>query len=161
MKPINKKKNHKNFILVVGGKMNSKKQKKLLYKHFDGKLSGKEETELMTNLKNSKELQRENEIISTLRDKLRESGQVSFSPYFEQKVMQKINGIDTAQNEILFDVFFSQFRKLAVSAVAVVVLLFSLNAGKAGEFNLEKIFNIPEVTLEDVADPIFMFLWSK
>lgn len=142
--------------------MNNKKLTSLLYKQFDSKLSPDEERELAADLNNSAELQKEFEKIKILRENIHDSARSSFSPFFAQKVMQKIDNVRLIDNrsDALFETLFVQFRKVAFTAIALIILIVSYNIGKGGKLTLSNALATPEVTIENLIDPTSTLGWS-
>lgn len=141
--------------------MNKDRIRELIYRQFDTRLSDSEQKELTAGLETFDDLQKEYEDIGKIREGIKESAQTSFSPYFKQKVMQRISELDNENQPVLFDSLFPAFRKLALTAVAVIVILASINAGVNGELSVNSIFNIPKTTIGTVMDSAFTFLWSN
>ncbi len=142
--------------------MNNKKLTSLLYKQFDSKLSLDEERELAAALNNSAELQREFNQIKMLRESIHVSAKSNFHPFFAERVMQKIDNVRLVDNrsDALFDTLFVQFRKVAFTAIALIILIVSYNIGKGGKLTLSNALATPEVTIENLIDPTNTLGWS-
>jgi hypothetical protein len=131
-----------------------KKLKDLLYRSFDLDLNPKEKKMLEEVLAQSKELQKEKEMIASLRLDIEESEKSSFNPGFADKVMNEIILSDqNSQNEQFFDSLYVLFRPIAIAATVLIIIIAGYNMSSTGQFSVEGALGIPEVTVDDVYDP--------
>jgi hypothetical protein len=133
-----------------------KKILKLLYRSFDDELNEKEREQLENALKESKELQKENERIHAQRQALSESTPASFKPFFAERVMNRIESPGKKKNgiESFYESLWMMFRRFAIvgAALLLLLLIYNLQSGDilstdeilfASDFTFEEILNLP------------------
>jgi len=140
------------------GKKIDKKVLKLLYRSLDGDLKDKHQKKLDETLKKSEELRKEKEKVLAQRQAVTDSASQSFSPFFAERVMSKIDGLGEKKNglEAFYESFMAAFRKVAVVSAAVLVLLVSYNLVKSDIVPEDELFFVADTTMEEILDlPLF------
>ena len=131
-----------------------KKLQDLLYRSFDSDLNQKEKKILDEALVHSEELREEKEIITSLRNNIERGKTTSFKPFFADRVMEKIQtSKQVDENEQFFESLFVIFRPIAVAAVILIIIIAGYNINTTGQFSIEGVFGVQEVTIDDVYDP--------
>ena len=137
--------------------------KELLYKSFDSILSEKEKTFLKEELEKSDELKKlQNEILS-LRNRVKNSAYTEFNPYFETRLLNKIyqssrqNGLLTG----LYDSVEMSFKKIALTAAAILLLLVLYNVTEGNISSIEALLGIYQTPIEYALDPAIHILGSE
>lgn len=142
--------------------MKSNEINKLIYKSFDGSLTKKESTKLERCLKESEEIQKEFNRLKVIRDKISGSALTSFKPFFEERVMTKINY--PAKNEDYLSNWtislVSSFRRIALTAIIILVVLVTYNLNNGNKYSIENLLGINETSMEHDFDPIHYLMWS-
>ena len=94
-----------------------------------------------------------------MRNAFSASGQKSFKPFFEERLLAKLSEKPESANgfELFLDSFTVSFKRIALSAVIIIILLISLNLSSSDKISLESVLGIPEVTVEETLDPINLF----
>ncbi len=136
--------------------MNAINTEKLLIKKLDGNISLKDEIKLRKLFKNSDELEIELKRIKNLREVVAQSITTGFSASFENKVMNKIqteNVFKFSPIDDFLESVFTQFRRLAVPTLAILLLLVTLTFIYSGEISLDPIFGSYELTIEESLNP--------
>ena len=141
------------------GKVMTKKILKLLYRSFDTELTQKDQKRLDDALDNSEELRMERERALAQRQALSESGSQSFTPFFAERVMGKIESIgQTKKNgfELFYETFKAMFQKLAIASAVVLLVLVSYNLIKSDILPQEEIIFASDAAMEEILDlPLF------
>ena len=130
---------------------------KLLIRSLDEKLSEEDERKLSDALKNSEGFLLEKQRLLKLRNDISESAVNSFEPFFAEKVMNKIESAQkpgTSVNHI-DRIFYYVFRRFAVIGAAAVLLFIVYNFILTGQISLSALFGIPEITYEEIIEPVF------
>lgn len=131
----------------------NKKILKLLYKSFDADLSEKEKS-LLENALNTSELLREEKLkIEKMRKTVSDSVEKSFSPFFAERVMQKIEEPKSNLNDTIDEYFNSlvlSFRRVALAGSVVVLVLLINNFITGGGISLDTALSLQQVSIEDV-----------
>lgn len=136
--------------------MNAINTEKLLIKKLDGNISLKDEIKLRKLFKNSDELEIELKRIKNLREVVAQSITTGFSASFENNVMNKIqteNVFKFSPIDDFLESVFTQFRRLAVPTLAILLLLVTLTFIYSGEISLDPIFGSYELTIEESLNP--------
>ena len=130
----------------------------LLYQSFDRELSEDEVKQLEAALSDSAELRDEKARIEKLRNIFADAPAEKFSPYFAQKVMNKIKYSEQpdSETEHFMDELMYVFRRIAFVGAACAIFLLAYNFIVFDQISLSAIFGIPEVTLEEITEPIFV-----
>jgi len=135
----------------------NKKILKLLYRSFDTPLNEYEEEKLKKALSESEDLRREKERVENIREMITESGDSSFSPFFADKVMREINTLseETIHLEMITDWLSLFFKRVAIAGAVVAAILIFYNLKDASQVSLAEVFNVPEITVEEIVEPVF------
>jgi len=130
----------------------------LLYRSFDRELSEDEANQLEAALSESAELRDEKARIEKLRNIFTDAPAEKFSPYFAQRLMNKIKYSEQpdSETEHFMDEFMYVFRRIAVMGAACAIFILAYNFIVFDQISLGAIFGIPEVTFEEIAEPIFV-----
>jgi hypothetical protein len=134
----------------------NQKMLELLYRSFDAELSTEEQQQLEQALASSKQLTREKEELTRLRTIVSDEAAQSFKPFFAARVMRRIRSVpERAKNgDLFFESLITFFKPVAIAAMILLLVLFSYNMGKSKNFTLAGAFAEPEITLEEVLDPL-------
>jgi hypothetical protein len=130
----------------------NKKIIELLYRSFDDKLTEAEQQGLDQALSDSKELREEKSRIAQMRTAISDSGQVSFKPFFAEKVIRRIREAQQAQ-ESFFDSLIYVFRPVVIAVTILLLALMSFNLFNSNHKTVATAFGEPEITLEHALDP--------
>lgn len=130
----------------------------LLYKSFDSSLTSKEREILKKGLTESAALRKEKEKIELMRERLADSKQVSFKPFFAEKIINRIqtDRKQQEQQESVFDSLVTLFRPIAFTTAMILIILLSYNMKKTENYSLAGALGQEQVTLEQVMDPTYM-----
>ena len=116
----------------------------LLLHSFDSKLSDTHQKQLDNAVETSEELQRlKNEHVK-MRTSIMSFQQTSFSPFFAERVLSRIQ----QQKESIVDLFRLVFRPVAVAALLLIIIFTSYNIGRANSFTLVAALGIQKPSLE-------------
>ena len=140
------------------GKDTDSKALKLLYRSLDVDLKVKDQNRLDKALEESEELRKEKERILVQRQALANSSSQSFSPFFAERVMHRIEGLGQKKNglEVFYENFMTAFRKVAIVSAVVLVLLISYNVIKSDIVPEDELFFMADTTMEEILDlPLF------
>lgn len=135
----------------------NKETLKLLVRSLDEKLSETEEKILSDALKDSEELRLEKQRLLELRRDISAAAVDGFEPFFAEKVMNRIESVkksNTAVNHI-DRLFYFVFRKFAIIGATAVLLFVVYNFIQTGQISLSALFGIPEITYEEIIEPVF------
>ena len=129
--------------------------KQLLYESFDRNLSNREQDVLDKALADSIELQSERTHIIEMREKLSNSNEQKFEPFFADRVMTKVRESHN-QNDSneFFEGITLLFRPVAIAATVIIITLVSINLLKSNQASFEGALAVPEVTMSDAYDPL-------
>lgn len=125
---------------------------KLLYKSFEVKLTGEEQRHLENALESFQFLQEEKRNIEQLRHTISNSGKNSFSPFFAEKIMQRIENPIEANSPIddfLTSLLWS-FRRVAIAGGVVVLLLLINNFITNDSVSVDAALSYKQMSIEDV-----------
>ena len=125
----------------------------LLYHSFDEKLTTEDQATLDRALSQFEELRTEKERLEKMRSLVQSSGEEGFHPFFAEKVVSRIRA-RKHEGDIFFNALVGLFRPVIIGAAILFFGLISYNIIKSGEFSLESAFGEPQVTLEQVIDPV-------
>ncbi|MGD8539781.1 MAG: hypothetical protein PVI66_13780 [Candidatus Aminicenantes bacterium] len=140
------------------GKKHNRKVQKLLYRSLDSDLNDKDRKKLDAALEESEELRKERERLLAQRYAVTESASHSFGPFFTEKVMNRIEGLDQKKNglEAFYESFMAAFRKVVIVSAVVLVLLISYNVIKSDIMPEEELFFMADTSIEEILDlPLF------
>lgn len=129
---------------------------KLLYRSFDGELTPDEKEKLAFVLQNSSTLRTEKKQIEQLRRMITANKNYSFKPFFAERVMQKVMNLAESKpvQELFFESLYSIFRPVAIAVTIILFALISYNLSKSDQITLNKALAQPEVTLEQLINPV-------
>jgi anti-sigma factor RsiW len=124
----------------------NEKMLELLYRSFDDRLTEEERTCLEEALSTSEELRAEKERVTGMRKSISSSAAASFEPFFAERVMNRIRGMEKADTDedLFFESLYRMFRPLALAASVVVFTLISLNLRKSDNISLSAAFAVQE-----------------
>lgn len=130
-----------------------KRERKLLYRSFEENLSPAEEKYLEAALGKSAELRWEKSELQKMRTRLAGSSAMGFSPGFSDQVMRRIRqAVPVNGFEEFIESLFWSFKRLAVAAAIVVILLLSINWISQGRVSLGSALAIPQLTVDDTVN---------
>ncbi len=135
--------------------MINEKLKKLLYKSFDGKLTESEQQIYYRELETNPEFVKEKERVEELRTRVSSVQQPEFSDSFVDNVMNSIEQKPVVKQDEFFDSIFMSFKRAAVFALTVMVILFTIKITQVE--SVDEIFSQNEVTIDDVTNPLYYF----
>ena len=136
----------------------NRKVLKLLYRSMDSDLEDKDQKKLDEALEKSEELRKEKEKVLVQRRAVADSSSQSFSPFFADRVMNRIEGLGQKKNglEAFYESFMATFRKVAIVSAAVLILLISYNVIKSDIVPEDELFFMADTTMEEILDlPLF------
>jgi hypothetical protein len=136
----------------------SKKILKLLYRSFDQDLSSKEHKLLDKALESSPELRQEKERIASQRRALEESGAQSFSPFFTERVINRITSTERTENglEVLYKTLKVAFQRIAIVGAIVMLILITFNLNIKDSLSTEEVIYASDATYEEIRQlPLF------
>lgn len=132
---------------------------KLLYKSFDVPLTERERRQLQKALNDSEQLREEKERIILLRGSIAKERDASFKPLFADRVLQRIwSQGEENELELFFDALIHFFRPIAITAVALVIILSSYNLFRTNQLTSENGLVISEISIEDAFDPMIDYM---
>lgn len=140
------------------GKGKDKRILKLLYRSLDSGLDAKDQNRLDNALEGSEELRLEKERILAQRQVLADSASPSFSPFFVERVMNRVERMSPKKNglEAFYESFKAAFRKVAIVSASILVLLISYNVVKSDIVPEGELFFVADATMEEILDlPLF------
>jgi anti-sigma factor RsiW len=124
----------------------------LLYRSMDGDLSPEETHELESALASSQELRSERRELLEMRRRLSTGAAHSFSPFFAERVINKIR---TARGEgsigtPFFESLQYMFKRVAIVAAGVAALLLIYNLNQGGSVSIAAAFGAEKGGIEQV-----------
>jgi hypothetical protein len=129
-------------------------KKDLMYASFDRDLSTDEQKSLREALGNSADLQKEFNDLKELRKKVSLAGEVSFKPFFSERVMERLS-LQFEPVEAVLSVFsslkYAFFRVSAGAAMACLIIIF-FNVNKADNSQSELSITSQSITLSESED---------
>lgn len=131
-----------------------KADKELLIRYVEGTLSSAEKARLEHRLASESELADQLDSLRSVRDRLVEARREEFRPFFVDRTMKAIHGLARPSAPSLYDAMQWVFVRAAVAAVALVVILGTLNVLHFQDLDLasswfEAAFGLPSATVED------------
>ena len=131
----------------------------LLNKSFDMQLTEEEEKRLAKALEKSEELRQEKRRIERMRNEITKSAVTMFLPFFTEKVMREIDSIDEGvlALELMIEWFICLFRRIVFTGAVVAIILILFNFIGADQVSLAGALGIPEITIEEVIEPVIAF----
>ena len=93
--------------------------------------------------------------IASMRKAVSGSGAQSFTPFFAERVMQRIQELTPTEKspDLFIESLIAVFRPIAVGAAVLVIVLLSYNMIKSDRLSLAGAFAEPEVSIEEAFDP--------
>lgn len=142
--------------------MKKNKLELLLYKSFDAELTKEESELLQRELQNSTEFRRKFNEISKLRRAVSNSAETSFNPYFEQRVLSRINNAQKQNRYIgaFADSLSFSFRKVALAASFILIALISYNLLSGNSYSIESILGTYKTPIEYTFDTTYNLFGS-
>ncbi len=133
--------------------------KDLLFRSFEGLLTVDEEKQLSEALQNSAELREEKRRISETRQKISESAETKFSPFFAEKIMINIESLDSCALDLdLFGTLAgNMFRRFLLAGTAAAVLLLTFNLLSSENISILSLIFGSDVTVSDMIDPLLAY----
>ena len=121
----------------------------LLVASFDRELTEQEQATLEQGLANFTELQAEKANLESIREMVGEQS-YAFKPFFASRVMHKIENLKQRSRERGLSVWMLRmFPKVAVSGLAIIIVLMASTYVMEGSFSLDTLLGISEVAAED------------
>ncbi len=137
--------------------MKKNKNLRLLYKSFDSKLSSEENKKLERELQQNRNYALEKEELLKLRELISTAGDNSLKPFFEERTISKLRELESPNGFGQFLYFqYTMFKRIAFTAIFLVLLLVSYNFIQQGTISFESAFGISSYNLEDVNDPTIL-----
>jgi len=128
---------------------------KLMYKSFDTFLSAKEEVLFNNELQNSPELREEIKQLRELRNTLEKSADQDFNPFFEDQLLNKLYSKETIPFAFSWiNTLTYSFRKIALAAIILLILLVSYNIKNGNIYSVENLFGKSGSSIVYAFDPI-------
>lgn len=144
--------------------MKEKKIKKLLYKKLDAELTESETRFLNKELINTASLADEDRDLQKIRKLVAESAETSFKPFFETRVLNRINlSLDGNDSFASFaNSLVLSFKQVGLAAILILILLLSYNLKSGNNRSLQSFLGISETSYEYYAfDPVQNFIGSN
>ncbi len=138
MKDLNQKNENPNYQRAYA----------LLLASFDRKLTSKEQATLDQGLTDFTGLQAEKTDLEQLRAMVGEQT-YAFKPFFAGRVMHKIEHLQHSREKGLSGWMVRIFPKVAMSGLAIIILLLASTYLIEGSFSLDTLLGISEVATED------------
>jgi len=131
-----------------------KADNELLIRYLEGTLSSAEKARMEQRLAAESELVDQLHSLESVRERLAEARQEEFRPFFVDRTMKAIHGLPQPSVSSLYDAMQWVFVRAAVAAVALVVILGTLNVLHFQDLDLasswfEAAFGLPSATVED------------
>lgn len=135
--------------------MKKQKAEQLIYKSFDGRLSGEEQKMLESELQNSPAFKEEYEYLSRMRTAVSHTAKDSFEPFFEERLLGKLNR--SVKTESYFDAvskpLFASFGRIAVAAIIILVILISYNLNNGNNYAIDNLLGNSKTNIATAFDP--------
>jgi anti-sigma factor RsiW len=126
----------------------------LLYHSFDGELTAGERKMLEDALAASEELRRERNDIMTMRKRISTGGPESFSPFFIERVMQRVATLTEAESgsRALQEWLVGAFKRVAIAGAAVAIGLVVFNLVQTEDVSFAAALGMSEISLEEMLE---------
>jgi hypothetical protein len=135
--------------------MNAKKIERLINKSLDTDLSRKEAIQLNKELLQSEDLLKKYSQIESIREAISISTDAEFRPGFEERLIRKIQFIKKEKYYFTWsDSLVLSFRRIALTAVIVLIVLVSYNLSNGNKYSLESLLGINDTSIEHAYDPL-------
>lgn len=136
--------------------MKKKELEKLMYKSFDAPLSEEEKKILDSELHSSASINQEYINLLKLRKAVSSSTKDTFEPFFEERLMGKLNR--TKKAEMNFDSvtapLLASFKRIAVTAIIILVILISYNLTNGNNYSINNILGNSTTNVASAFDPL-------
>lgn len=141
----------------------NKKIEKLIYKSLDGALSKNEADILEKELQESVNLRNEYKLIKETRKMVSENAVFSFEPFFEERVLQKMNEPEAKETNGIFEINLIPltFRKIALAALIVLAILITYNLNSGNNYSIENLLGISHTNIEYAFNPINIYVGQE
>ncbi len=131
-----------------------KSDKELLIRYLEGSLDSAETEGREQRLSTEDELADQLRSLQAMHKRLTDARSDQFGPFFVDRTMKAIHGLSPSSVPSLYDALQWVFVRAAVAAVALVVILGTLNALHYHDLDLastwfEAAFGLPSTTVED------------
>ena len=125
----------------------------LLYRSFEEELKLEDRDRLNKALKMSDDLRKEKKQLEKLRKTVSTLGTESFKPFFEERVMQRLDRLNNNSFilEKSVDDLIVLFKPLGLAISAVILVILAYNLGINGTLSFESVLGIPGYTTENIA----------
>jgi len=140
--------------------MRKSRAQKLLFQSFDLDLELREKRLLKEALAEYPELIEERKHLESIYRKAPIRKTTSFSPWFVDRTMNRIRSLSNLEKsiDISVGVFLTAFRRVALIASVMVVLILAFNVSTSAEYSLASVIGIPNTSMEEMIDPINYFM---
>ncbi|MHC4951191.1 MAG: hypothetical protein ACYTEU_09445 [Planctomycetota bacterium] len=130
----------------------------LMYASFERELNEEEQKKLDEALEHSQILGKEHQELTELRETAGAAGDVSFTPFFADRVMERITFLEqeSLNPSALFDSLRFAFRKVAVGAALACLVLLFFNLRSVEQPQTAQATESSEVYMEDVFEQYTM-----
>ncbi len=128
----------------------NKKEKKLLFVYFDGKLTNEEEDKFKKSVEKSEVFRTEKQEYEQMRGFISENAERKLKPFFESRVLNELS----SQSANFMTVNFAEslalsFRKILAPALIIILFLLSFNLISSGEVSVNSALGIQNVSIEE------------
>ena len=122
---------------------------KLLYRSLDSALKGKDQRRLDKALEESEELRRHKIKIESLRQAIADGAIRSFRPQFVEHALNRIQAAQSAEDNphIYFEIFKTVFKRFAIAAVFIIIVLIFYNLANNDLLPKNEIFYASDLTI--------------
>jgi hypothetical protein len=131
---------------------------KLLYRSLDSPLKKKDRQRLDKALEESEELRRHKLEIVSMRQAVADGALRSFRPQFAERVMGRIQFASSIKDSlnVQYETFRTVFKRFAVAALIILVVLISYNVAHSDWLPKDEIFYVSDMTINKILQtPVF------
>ena len=131
---------------------------KLLYRSLDSPLKKKDRQRLDKALEESEELRRHKLEIVSMRQAVADGALRSFRPQFSERVMGRIQSASSIKDSlnVQYETFRTVFKRFAVAALIILVVLISYNVAHSDWLPKDEIFYVSDMTINKILQtPVF------
>lgn len=129
----------------------------LLLQSFDRSLSINEQRILSTALEESDVLRKEERLQKRIRDAAKMGPGAHFSPFFAERVINRIQRGNETVHDLFWDMLIAQFKPMAIAATAIMIMLISYNMFQQKAFNVKNLLPTAKITYEEAMDPTLAY----
>lgn len=143
--------------------MKNSKLTKLLFKSLDAPLTDKEKELLNSGLRESSRLREEKEYLLKIRGAVQDSAAESFEPFFEERLLNKLNRSVKAEkyfDSVSASLSFS-FGRVAITAVIILIILISYNLNNGNNYSISSLLGNSKTNIATVFDPFENTIGTK